>query len=27
MVIALGVRFATRRLPQFGYFNQRHGGE
>jgi hypothetical protein len=26
-VIALGVRFATRRLPQFGYFNQRHGGE
>ena len=27
MMIALGVRFATRRLPQFGYFNQHHGGE
>lgn len=27
MLIALGVRFATRRLPQFGYFNQRYGGE
>jgi polar amino acid transport system permease protein len=27
MIIALGVRVATRRLPQFGYFHERHGGE
>jgi polar amino acid transport system permease protein len=27
MVIALGVRLATRHLPQFGYFHQQHGTE
>jgi len=27
MVIALGVRLATRHLPQFGYFHQLHGTE
>jgi polar amino acid transport system permease protein len=27
MLIAMGVRLATRRLPQFGYFHERHGGE
>ena len=27
MIIAFGVRLATRRLPQFGYFHQRYGGE
>jgi hypothetical protein len=27
MLISMGVRLATRRLPQFGYFHERHGGE
>jgi polar amino acid transport system permease protein len=27
MMIAMGVRVATRHLPQFGYFSERHGGE
>jgi polar amino acid transport system permease protein len=27
VVIAFGVRAATRHLPNFGYFNRRHGGE
>jgi hypothetical protein len=27
MIIAMGVRVATRRLPQFGYFHTPHGGE
>jgi polar amino acid transport system permease protein len=27
IIIAIGVRIATRRLPQFGYFHQRSGGE
>jgi len=27
VVIAFGVRVATRHLPNFGYFNRRHGGE
>jgi His/Glu/Gln/Arg/opine family amino acid ABC transporter permease subunit len=27
VIIAFGVRVATRHLPNFGYFSQRHGGE